>query len=69
MAKLVAGVENELGGSVPHQCRYADVVWTALCRDADREKGRASWCQVRLPAQSLPRCRCRAVVSDVLCVR
>ena len=27
------------------------------CRDADREKGRASWCQVGLPAQSLPRCR------------
>ena len=33
------------------------MVWTARCRDADREKGRASWCQVGLPAQSLPRRR------------
>jgi len=32
-AKLGAGVDNELGGSAPHQCRYADVVWTARCRD------------------------------------
>jgi len=38
------------------------VVWTARCRDADREKGRASWCQVGLPAQSLPRRRFRRVL-------
>jgi len=32
------------------------------CCDADREKGRASWCQVGLPAQSLPhRCFRRAL--------
>ena len=27
---------------VRHWVREADVVWTARCRDADREKGRAS---------------------------
>jgi len=59
MAKLGAGVDNKLGGSAPHQCRSADVVWMARCRDADREKGRASWCQVGLPAQSLPLLRFR----------
>jgi len=31
----------------------------ARCRDVDREKGKASWCQVGLPAQSLPRRRFR----------
>ena len=35
------------------------MVWKARCRDADREKGGASWCQVGLPAQSLPRRRFR----------
>ena len=53
-------MDNELVGSAPHQCRSADVVWTARCRDADREKGGASWCQV----ESLPRRRFRRV-----CVR
>ena len=52
-------MDNELGALAPHQCRQVDVVWTARCRDADREKGRASWRQVGLPAQSLPRRRFR----------
>jgi len=51
-----------LGGLVPHQYRWAGVVWVACCRDgmmscADRKKGGASWLQVGLLAQSLPRCR------------
>ena len=45
----------------------ADVVWTARCRDADREKGRASWCQVDLPTQSLLRCRFRRALRAFIC--
>jgi len=67
MAKLGAGVDNELCGSAPHQCRQADVVWTARCRDADREKGRASWRQVGLPAQSLPRHGFRRAFRAFIC--
>jgi len=68
MTKLGAGVDNELVGSAPHQCRSADVVWTARCRDADREKGRASWCQVGLPARSLPRRRFRRTLRAFICI-
>jgi len=34
---------------------------------ADREKGRASWCQVGLPAQSLPRRRFRRALRAFIC--
>jgi len=34
---------------------------------ADREKGRASWRQVGLPAQSLPRCRFRGALRVFIC--
>jgi len=34
---------------------------------ADREKGRASWCQVGLPAQSLPRRRFRRALCAFIC--
>ena len=43
------------------------MVWTARCRDADREKGRASSCQVGLPAQSLLCRRFRRVVRAFIC--
>jgi len=43
------------------------VVWTARCRDADREKDRASWCQVGLPAQSLLRSRFRRALREFIC--
>ena len=43
------------------------MVWTARCRDKDREKGRASWCQVGLPAQSLPRRRFRRALHAFIC--
>jgi len=43
------------------------VVWTARCRDADREKGRASWCQVGLPAESLLRRRFRPALRAFIC--
>jgi len=43
------------------------VVWTARCRDADREKGRASWRQFGLPAQSLPRRRFRRALRAFIC--
>jgi len=33
----------------------------------DREKGRASWCQVGLPAQSLPRRRFRRALRAFIC--
>jgi len=51
-------------GLVLHYYRWAGVVWVAPCRDvvmsyADREKGGASWLQVGLFAQSLPRRRSR----------
>ena len=44
-----------------------DVVWTVRCRDADREKGRASWRQVGLPAQSLPHRRFRRALRAFIC--
>jgi len=34
---------------------------------ADREKGRASWRQIGLPAQSLPRCRFRRALCAFIC--
>jgi len=34
---------------------------------ADREKGRASWRQAGLPAQSLPRCRFRRSLCAFIC--
>jgi len=43
------------------------VVWTARCRDADRAKGRASWCQVGLPAQLLPPRRFRRALRAFIC--
>ena len=43
------------------------MAWTARCRDADREKGGASWCQVGLPAQSLPRRRFRRALRAFIC--
>jgi len=43
------------------------VVGTARCRDADREKVRASWCKVGLPAQSLSRRRFRRVLRAFIC--
>jgi len=57
-AKLGAGVDNDLGG---WECGLDG------CRDADREKGRASWCQVGLPAQSLPNRRFRRALRAFIC--
>ena len=99
-AKLAAYMDRELGGSAPHQCRQADMVWTARCRDGamsccwlwllcaylsflvdgklgcwprrvspsglQRTGRRAELLGVKL---GFPRSYCRAVVSDVLCVR
>ena len=39
----------------------------AVASDADRENGRASWCQVGLPAQSLPRRRFRRALRAFIC--
>jgi len=48
-------------------CVWASMILTARCRDADREKDRASWCQVGLPALSLPRRRFRRVLRAFIC--
>jgi len=64
MAKLGAGVDNELGGST-HTIAHKRM-WSGRRAVVKRTGRRAELLGVKL---GCPRSRYRAVVSDVLCVR